>query len=458
MEWCNSPNNFIDFGWYYLVAAALQRRVWCGPEHRQLYPNMYGILCAEPGVGKGDVIKPVATFLKHHTIKHPGEKAAIINKPTTLLSDQEKFNLKTTQALEKEQYIKETAAEEKLNEGKDIKIFEKPLAIPVASDAVTYEALVNAMARSLRVKNYLVWNEKEQQNKMDIYTHSSLCFCLEEISSLFRKKTDDLVHFLLQAYDCGDYNYETIRRGKDRIRKCCLNFFGGTTPGFMQSVFNDQLLTEGFASRTFFLFAAKNRKSSLYVPELTPEQIQAKEEILEHIGKLIELYGHVKFTTDTWLFLEDWWQKAQIERPNTNIKLNPYYARKNIHVQKIAMAMHFGESTEMIIDVPIFERALAWLATQEKNMHFCLGLDQNNPLAKVKDKIVRFILQSNKPVRHGQLMAEFWDSFPTGKPEDGLKDILEHIEVTGKIQKKMDIDPITKQPVITFIGMKQSEI
>ena len=66
-----SPDNFIDFGWYFLISAALQRRVWTGPDHQRLYPNIYVIPVAEPGIGKGLVIKQVAELLKFHKLPDP---------------------------------------------------------------------------------------------------------------------------------------------------------------------------------------------------------------------------------------------------------------------------------------------------------------------------------------------------------------------------------------------------
>lgn len=455
MDWCVAPDNYIDWGFYYLISASLQRRVWSGPEHMPLYPNMFGILTGEPGVGKGIVIKQVAKFLKHHIWTPPQQQKPLIN-PVTPLSNIQKAELIMQETVSKAEYDSAIKEEESIAKNKGIGLTEKPLSLPVAADATTYEALVNAMAKSLRRKNYKEWLEIEKREKLGIYLHSSLCFCLEEISSLFRHKMEDLVNFLLVAYDCGDYNYETIRRGKDRIRSCCLNFFGGTTPGFMRSVFNDQLLSEGFSSRTFFIFAIKNRKTQMQIPPLTPEQMVCRDDLLAHIGKLIDLYGHVSYTKEAWEFLEEWWKKAQEERPNTNIKLNPYYARKNLHVQKLAMALHFGESTEMVMDTPVFLRALKILAEEEKKMHYCLGLDNRNPLAEVLYKIEQYIVRGGK-YTFKELLTEFWSSFPHD-PQKACLEVLEHLEFTNKIIRETGEHPVTKESVVYYKALQQSAI
>ena len=276
-----SPDSFIDWGFYYLISAALQRRVWLGPDHSRLYSNMYVILVADPGIGKGLVVKQIAELVKHHKLPDPNNgslnKHLLEKAPTEVdraaIEEVAKADYTAAQELEGGSTDKDG------NKITRNKIYEKPLLFPVAADATTYEALVRSMSKAIRRINYKEFDEKVGKEIMKIYTHSSLCFCLEEISSLFRKRTEDLVHFLIQAYDCGDYTYDTKTQGKDRVRKCCLNFFGGTTPGFMQTTFDDQLLTEGFASRCFFIFAAKNRKTTLWIPELTQAQKSAYSDL-----------------------------------------------------------------------------------------------------------------------------------------------------------------------------------
>jgi len=450
MDWCISPDCFIDFGFYNLISASLQRRVWGGPKHSPLYPNIYVVLVAEPGVGKGLVVREVTKIIKHHKLKDPREKKNNLNNPLS------ESDTKASELLQKEEFKNEQDREDQFS--KKQKWYEKPLLIPVAADATTYEALVLEMARSKRMINYPDINEETKQPKLGIYTHCSLTFELEEISSLFRKRMEDLIHFLIQAYDCGDYNYETIRRGKDRVRNCCLNILGGTTPGFMQTMFNDAIINEGFASRTFFLFAPCNRKTALRIPDLTEEQLQFRRDIIDHVEKLATLYGSVSYTDEAWNFLEDWWKQAQHERPNISTKLNPYYARKNIHVQKIAMILHFAESLTMTIGIETFKRALEILATEEKKMHYCLGLDNTNPLALVSNKIEKFICRNGDQYSFKDLISEFWNALPSRNPREDLTTILEHLQFTGSVTAKMGTNKRTNEETMYYYGKIQSTL
>lgn len=440
MSWCISPDNFIDWGFINLVAASLQRRVWLGPSHKPLFLNLFTILTADPGVGKGLVLNEVSHFLQHWKMD---PNAYRTNANLTNIKDQV---VKDTIS---KVYIEDYQAAEQMMKAREKdstqKYADKPLLIPIGVDATTYQALVSSMPKACRRKDYLELDTVSNQYIPKIYTHTSMVFCLEEISSLFRKKTEDLVNFLIKVYDCQDYTYETISRGYDRIRKPCLNFIGGTTPNFMQEVFDDSLLNEGFSSRTFFVFAAKNRFRTTKIPELTDEQKQFKNDILAHIKKLTELYGPITITDEAHEFFEDWWvNKAETTRANLNMKLNSYYARKQIHTQKLAAIHHFMESTDMTLGIDSFKWAIDFLDAEERMMHYCLGLDDTNPLTKPAKKILKFLqMQKDVGYTRKELLAEFWDMMPD--PENDIILILDRWINTGAVEKYMKEHPITKK-------------
>lgn len=449
MSWCISPESYIDWGYYYLIAAALQRRVWFGAKHIPLYPNMYVFLVGDAGLGKGLVINPVNEILAYHKLPDPNAAASNGKANTTDLEKQiekevAESNLKRAESAMNEFNSYDT------NKKPSRASLERPPLIPVAPDATTYESLVTAMAKSTRYIKYKYFDDSIQKDVAGIYVHASLCFCLEEISSLFRKYTNDVVNFLVKVYDCHDYKKETKHSGKDLVINPCLNFFGGTTPDFMREIFSDELFNQGVSSRSFFIFAAKNRGREFLPPELTAEQLQYKKDIITHVEKLSRLYGPVTASPETMSFLREWWIKEETERSNKSIRLNCYYARKNIHLVKLAMALHFSESTEMEIAKETFERAIEILFKEEKNMHFALGLDENSPLTKIARKIEKYIIANPTGITKKELLAEFWDYLPDTQQEEGLVNILEGLKLKKVITEENAIHPKTKAPYILF--------
>lgn len=443
MSWCISPESYIDWGYYYLISAALQRRVWFGASHRPVYPNIYVFLVGEAGLGKGLVLNPVGEILRHHKLPDPSSAAKQMEQHATTEAEKQ-----TVAFIADNDYKEAQARHDEFDGSSSKKTYEKPLLIPVAPDTTTYEALVTAMAKSLRRINYKEYNDALGKHVMGIYVHSSMCFCLEEISSLFRKHTEDVVNFLVKVYDCNDYEKDTKTSGKDRIRRPCLNFLGGTTPDFMQEIFSDELFNQGLSSRSFFVFESKNRKTAFRIPELTEEQRKHREGIIKHVELLTRLYGQVTATDETWEFLEEWWRKEQTERSNKSLRLNAYYARKNIHLPKIAMAMHFSESTEMEIPLSTFQKAIDFLAAEEKKMHLALGLDQSNPLAGLSRKVEKYLATFGRKTQK-ELMAEFWENLPSPQKES-METVLEGLELTNRLTKVMDKHPVSKAPVMYY--------
>lgn len=411
-----SPQNYVDWGFIYLICASLQRRVWSPPSHSKLYPNIYITLVGKPGIGKGMLIRRVSEILKYHKIADM------------------KFNQAKN---EDEQKMLDMLAETQTKEAKDNS---RGDLIPMLPDAITYEKLVYTMANAISRINYHELDIKTGKERMRVATHCSLAACVEELASLFRRNTDSLVNFLIQAYDCtNEYKNDTIGRGEDRILNVCLNFMGGTNPDFIKQIFDEKLVSGGFASRQFFIWANKNRKSACFIPELTQSQQDHRTHLINHVHKLTLLYGQCIIEENTLNWMNEWWsdfEKNPYKRACRSPKMDGYYSRLNIHAMKIGMAFHFMESTDMCVPLSCFQRAIIWLEKEAKTMHLALTLDGDTPESKFSAKIKSY-LSSNGKQTFVLLLKEFW---PAGVRKDMLTEILQALQDIGEIETKTEDD------------------
>lgn len=432
-----SPDNFIRWSYRYMISAALQRRVWSPPDHDRIYPNMYVALVGPPGTGKGGPIRAVNSIITEHKLKDVKHSAKF---------EGENKNL----AKAAEDYTYKEASEEMMQGRGKSSIPDEPLVIPVAADAVTYEALVKSMATCVRSINYESVAD-DGTKKMRIYMHASQCFILEEMASLFRDHQKTLINFLIQAYDCSDtYEYRTKNSGRDRILKMCLNFIAGTTPEFMQESFDDAIIRNGYSSRTFFIYAAKNRKEIFFRPELTEAQKKYRAEISAHVKALTSLYGPIQFKPETAQFLQNWLEKfragasARLARAP---KMASFEARINIHIMKVAMANHFGESTDMFIPQSTFEQAIEDILKEMPNMSLALTVGGDNPLSKVSMKVVEHLKVAGKKT-FNELLVQFWEHCQNGK--QGLEEILTYLQQTDQIIFETKVDETTGKQTIYY--------
>lgn len=358
-----------------MISSALQRRVWLGT-NRPVYPCIYAILVGDPGVGKGLVIKTVNDMLKHHKIG-------------------KKFEGKTEEKLNQEADFLDQL-EEITQQKKEIKNESMNLLFPSGAEDITYEALLRDMGNCMRTIR-TPGQAKTEYAPTGKYVHKSIYFALEELSSLFKKEADKVCKFLLVAYDAGDYTYTTKNQGSDKLRKICLNLIGGTTPGYMQETFEDKILTDGFASRTFFVFEFCNRFNRFSIPALEADQLQHKNELLEHLKNLSQLVGPCDIDEAGYNLMKDYYENtiSDTSRPNKSIKLEGYYSRKNIHLQKMAMAIHFSDSTEMKISFAACKKAIEFLERIEVKMHHALQVG-GNKLARVATDIIKYVRKHNE--------------------------------------------------------------
>lgn len=405
----SSPDKFIVWGFYAMIAAALQRRVWLGSNQKMLHPNMYIVLVGPPACGKGLVIGEISNIYRHDRMK------------------------KVADLEERKNDIANLGAGDLVNkDGFDLM---QNMLIPIAPNATTYEALCRTIGKSTR-HMYVETSEVDVTGKFKrkVIAHSSIMFLLEELGSLIRKHHDDIHTFLQETYDCKDpYEYRTKNQGVDYIRRPCVNLFAGTTPEFLRRIFSSQLVNEGFSSRTVFVVALTPRFRRYDTPQFTEDQLAAYKEIVEHVRKISTIQGLVKFTPEALEYNKYWYEQTYgIRVPNPHPKLIPYYGRINITHMKLAMAMHFSNSTEMVIGKDICEKALELLQETEIPMHMAINIENKNPLSEATESIYKYI-SAKDWTSLKELKVQFWDSMPD--PTEDLPKIIQFLKDSGKIQE-----------------------
>ncbi len=411
-----SPQSFIDFSFYFLISAALQRRVWMGGnnpnEPGQLYTNNYTILVGPAACGKGRAILPALKLLQHHKIDIATGK--IIVTATTL---DDTFNPNA-----EEFYL-----------------------FPCGPKSITFEQLVRKMALS-----YRRFNVQIPGLKGGVYGHSSMYLALEELSSLMQHDTRKICDYMLDTYDCNDYRRETKTQGFDQIRKPCLSLLAGTTPAFLEESFNDKLLADGLTSRIWFIYEMAPRHLNWKIRQVDSAQTQATVELLEHLAKLSTLFGRCEFTPEADDWCETWWKQNLIENPipaglnippkraNNSLKLDSYYGRKDIHLKKMAMIQHFAEQTESYtIPLSTAQYALSVLDEVEKRMHLAITFGGRNPLHGVGKNIMHYMHTCKKPLSKVELLQEFHSDLREMELQEVLRVLVETEQVVYEIGKYM---------------------
>jgi len=431
--WCNytknlsAPQVYIDLSYYWLISTCLQRRIFLQSYERPLFPNLYVVLVGPPGIGKGIVITPIAEILKAHKLH---KKTAATPAAFGQLDEAGKRLLAIKMDLEE-------AIEKNMQASK----IEEPMLFPVAPDDITYEKLVEKTAQSIR---RIRISEPNQMAPSGYYGHCSIAVCLEEMATLFKRNSEKVLKFLLKAFDSGDYTYETISRGQSKIKNNCLSLLAGTTPGQIKEMLDERIVDDGWSGRTIFVYADRPRRYTFGIADFSPAQLEAKQLLIKHVGDLGALYGLVKYSPEAYDFLVDYfvtsWEKVE---KNKDIRLFPYYQRKNIHVPKLALAVHFSEVEilyrdgkpicDMTLNLWDVKRALELTESIEPKMHLALNFKKRNPLAEASDAIIE-LLKSRGELTRVEILQATWDQLPNG--EESLDQVLVFLQSTERILGK----------------------
>ena len=358
-----SPDLFIDFNFYFLLAASLNRKVWLGGggDFFKIYPNLYIIFVAAPGIGKS-------------------LPAGVVNK------------------------LLESLEETKMT--KDGKLHTYKL-LNLGPDAITFEKLVQRASQS--TDTCKLPNGK-------IYHHASTTFCLAgELGMLFCENTKRVVSFLMQGYDCDKFEGDTFKHGEKIIKNICLNFLGCTNPETMRDLIRTRVFDAGFTGRTLFLFEEKKRPHPPTIRSGSQEITEAAY-IRNHLKKLAKLTPHeIKLSEKAVAWLDDWHYNKQDFKINTHPKLQDYYARKKVQLIKLAINDSYSDNifddiiikTDIIVKVGNLLAAEKLLNRAEPLMHKATAMGGENPLSIIADKVLDF-LKIHGATQKRKIYVEFY--------------------------------------------------
>lgn len=406
MKEIKSPDSYIELGFYFMIGMALQRRVWVGDGSHKLFPNIYSILCAPPGVGKGLLLCVIKTCLKYYKFDE--------------FQNPRKLDALTLQAIES------GTEEEQKSE-------DKKLLFPLAADAMTYEKLINFNASCLAALSYTKEDPVSHEKKTAYYTHSSMGIVLPEMSSLFKRNSQAIVEYLLAVFDNGEYTYATKNCGTDRVRRTCVSFLAGTTPIFIQTSVNESLFEDGFFSRMLLVYEERNRFYKFGIPKFTTEQNLALCSIIQHLRTISRVFGEVEWEPEAENYMIHYFEKVlPYNRINKSPRLEHYYARKDIIATKLALAIHFSENLSMKLTLNDATRAVKFLNSIENRMHLPFSVKSTNPLAVVGNCIVKWLEEGGVPKSYN----EIWREFVGQANHNQMQETINFLQATGQIKSR----------------------
>ena len=380
-----SPQSYLDFGWFILMTSALERRIWYYDTNR-LYVNLFVTLVGRPALGKSILLTTVASLLKE-------------------LRTDKRAKVKTAGGT-----------------------MEEATRFAVGADCATFQQILMELADSRLAI------QVQEGGKTVPYSYCALAFILEELGSLMQRHRDDVVKFLLRAYDSNDYEYKTRHQEPVILRRVCMNLFAGTQMEFMQEANDYKIFGQGFSSRTIWLFETQRRFTRFHIESTGRRTAEARKVIIEHLQHLSTLYGQLQYSPEVHAFLEDWYINTNAEKEVTGgPRMEGYYGRKKVHLLKIAAAIHFSSKYDLEITLDEVKQAIAILDEIEPRMAAGLNVVGRNRMSPFARNILDILKGAGpKGVHYPSLASMFHSDLSL----DELNTILEELTILGKANKR----------------------
>lgn len=378
-----SPDHFFLWNYLFLVSSCLGRKIWLGQKPYQTFPNLYVIFVADPGVGKS---RPASTT---------------------------------------EEILRELVSVKVLPNGNTAS---KKL-IHLAPDTTSFEKMLQRTAES--TETYVDENDPSKG-----YIHTSVCFCMdEELGTLFRSNTDDIVTFLTKGWDCRNYESDFIKYGTKEIFNTCINFLGCCTPSWLSRHITNGLFHDGFTARVIFIFGDKPRFRR-YKQEITKDMRDSYVKLASHLRTIASIPPtEIIYTPEADAWLKNWTETEQDKHINPDKRMKDFYGRRKHHLIKLAMVTHFADKTSLQVEAEDFINARRIMEECEMNMHRALGSSgATNNLYIIAQKILETIRTmapkaKNGGLTIGELILEHYDI----SDEEQTKKVVDFLKNTNQI-------------------------
>ena len=375
-----APDMFHILSGYVALSSAIGRRVWIANGENAFFANIYVLLIGGAGCGKNQAI----------------------NKCTGLLDE-----LGTVA----------TSADVDTPEGLLRYIAGQPdKDPPIPSDCA-------------RLRKWRDGKDKE--------VHELTIFATEFIDFI-RIDPEKWTGLFNNIYDKDTvYKYRTKGQGTDIITGPYIVLLGGI-PSDVQAKLQDiDVISTGFARRTFLQYGERKYHEPHAFPEWSEEEQAARTRCLTRLKEVQTLKGEMVMTPDARVWYKQWYDEHITTIPQrATPAIKGWMNSKSTQVQKLAMLNSLSDRDDLLITPDDFERATGCIDIMESTFNMIFGGLGRNELAALVPKVFEYLHQTCVPAEVSSLFTHFFTQLTSGKGYAELNEVLQHLAAIGKIQNK----------------------
>lgn len=299
----------------------------------------------------------------------------------------------------------------------------------IAPTSMTMASMVDALVESKRTIVQL---------PEPMIEYNSMLICADELSAFMSewKSSNDLIAGLTTFYDVVPYSQS--RRVKDiriKLMRPQLNIISGTTPSNLVHFIPEYAWEQGFTSRIILVYSSDRPLIDVFN---TPKP-DWPDDMIHDLNVINSLVGEFGWTEEFARAMHNWKTLGQPPVPQ-HPKLEHYNSRRFGHLLKLSMIASVDCSSDLMLKVGDFNRAMGWLLEVEQAMPEIFTAGSTSIDSKAMDEILHFIRISGEKGMNEHRIVNFARE---RVPAHSVIRVIELMERSGLI-KVLGVDQKTQ--------------
>ena len=311
----------------------------------------------------------------------------------------------------------------------------RPMLANYMSDRITAPKIIERLAAgfaNVSVVNGVIQNGLEAS-------------CVLQATELatFLGSSDWMTSFLCDAWDRGEFEYDTKGKGTFLIKDMCVSLVGACVPEFIRTINRDgaNAINGGFTARTLFVFANDKSKSLVWPVgfdgNVNTQRIAA--DLAHDLAEIARLNGEFTWTPTAKYTFEKFYNSVATEENDTDV-VRHFKARKTTHVLKVAMCFSAAGRDDLVIGDYELNTAIALVNNVEQTLDITFRGVGESPLAEATARIQSYVERKGY-VSRGEILRDNYRHI-TSEDLDRVLMVLESINfmkreiVSGKVYYK----------------------
>lgn len=368
------------------LSAAIGRKAWVDRGAiKHLYPNLFVILVANPGIAKKSTTAGVAMSLLEQTEKGLVKMTANKSTPAQLIMDQ------------------------------------KDCARTFIHDGKRY------------VHNSIfAWGNELTTLLADI-GGGSIMF--------------DLLEFY--DADDRAYVKKLRKEGTILIDRPCMSLLACTTPYALHADVLKHAAGTGLVSRALFIVERKSAWVPAHPPVTTPEMIAKKAELVQELNRIGSIVGPYSWSKEGAERFEEFHHECTRELERYSTILGHYFARRSDHAVKLAMLFSAADNSKRAIKGGHIELAINLLKDIEQDLIWAFGMKIMEAKGDFAQQIFDKIPMAPMTIEFGELHLAFRAEGSFLLADNNLESVIDSLVYSHSIKKYVDKNSVVHYSKIT---------